>query len=91
VAVFVPVGAALTLATLPQPGTRRRTWRQKLHRWLGIAVGATLLSLAIEVAQLRVPGRSTDVDDLILNSLGAILGAALMQLLFLAVKRRPHD
>lgn len=33
-----------------------------------------LLSLSIELLQLIIPGRAADVDDLILNTLGLLLG-----------------
>ena len=32
----------------------------------------------MEVAQLLVPGRTTSVDDLLLNTLGALLGHLLV-------------
>jgi glycopeptide antibiotics resistance protein len=37
-----------------------------------------LLSTAIEVVQLRIPGRATDVDDVIFNTLGALVGASAL-------------
>ena len=35
------------------------------------------LSFAIELAQLGIPGRTTSVDDVLLNTLGAVLGYLL--------------
>ena len=49
-----------------------------------------LFSAAIESAQLLVPGRSTDVDDVILNSAGAFLGVGAGYLAMrLAAHRHP--
>jgi glycopeptide antibiotics resistance protein len=46
---------------------------------LSTAVGCGLvLSVAIEAVQLLVPGRATDVDDVIFNALGTLVGAALL-------------
>ncbi len=64
--LFLPFGAALCL----------RRWR------LGAAAGAGLaFSVSIELAQLALPGRTTSVDDVILNTLGAAAGWAFVALL----------
>ena len=62
VLMFVPVGLLLPLAV----GTR---WRTSTLLCAG-------LSLVIELVQL-VQGRSADIDDVLLNTLGGALGAAL--------------
>jgi len=36
-----------------------------------------LVSLSIELTQLTIPSRATDVDDLIFNTLGTMLGAIM--------------
>lgn len=41
--------------------------------WKVVAVGA-LISLCIEILQLPFPSRASDVDDLILNTLGVAVG-----------------
>lgn len=65
VVVFIPLG--IGLAGLWHRG---RIWPT-----FGRAVlGGFLLSLAIELMQLAIPGRATDVDDLIFNTLGTMLG-----------------
>ena len=61
--LFVPLGAALCFL-----GLRIRTT---------ILVAGGLAAL-VEVAQLLVPGRTTSVDDLLLNTLGALLGHLLV-------------
>ena len=65
--IFVPIGFCSNLL-----------WR-KPRWWKGLAVGLCV-SFAIEFLQLFV-NRSTDVDDLILNTLGAFLGGLLALLL----------
>jgi glycopeptide antibiotics resistance protein len=76
VAVFIPLG--LGLAGILQNSNRRQTiWRTVLAGFL--------VSLAIELIQLAIPSRATDVDDLIFNTLGATLGG----LLFLWLQRLP--
>lgn len=44
-----------------------------------VAAGAwgLLLSAAIEALQLGIPGRASDVDDVIFNGVGAVVGAAV--------------
>jgi hypothetical protein len=62
IALYLPLGAAL----------RWRTGR------LGRAIGwGALVSLAVEVAQLAIPGRHTALSDLVANTIGTASGAAL--------------
>lgn len=63
VLLFVPFGAALAFRGL---GLGRATC-------YGLA-----LSLAVEVAQYFVSGRTTAVDDVLLNGLGTVLGHLLL-------------
>jgi glycopeptide antibiotics resistance protein len=49
-----------------------------LGRWWRIALLALLVSTAIELAQLAVPDRSADIDDVIVNVAGALLGYAIL-------------
>jgi len=73
VAMFAPVGWLIVLVL--------ERWRLVLATVIGVA-----LSAAIEVTQLFV-GRVSDIDDVILNGLGAMLGACV-GLLLLALTRR---
>lgn len=50
-----------------------------LDRWWRIAFLALLVSTAIELTQLLVPDRSADIDDVILNVLGALLGYGILK------------
>ena len=45
-----------------------------LDRWWRLALLALLYSVAIELIQLAVPDRSADIDDVIVNVAGALLG-----------------
>jgi glycopeptide antibiotics resistance protein len=65
--LFAPLGAVLFLRGLP----------------LNEAVFAgVVFSIGIELAQLLVPGRTTSVDDVLLNALGAVLGYSVATLWF---------
>jgi len=58
-----------------------------MDRWWRVLLAAVALSLAIEVAQLWVPDRSADVDDILLNVVGAILGYAVLLVLRIGSRR----
>jgi glycopeptide antibiotics resistance protein len=45
-----------------------------LARWWRVALLALAISTAIEVTQLWIPDRSADIDDVIVNVVGALLG-----------------
>ena len=49
-----------------------------LNGWIRIFLVALALSVAIEVAQLWIPNRMPDVDDVLLNVAGAMLGYAIL-------------
>jgi glycopeptide antibiotics resistance protein len=49
-----------------------------LARWWRVLLVALLFSGAIEFAQLFIPDRSADVDDVMLNVAGALLGYWLL-------------
>ena len=58
-----------------------------LNRWWRIAMVAVLFSVAIELIQLVVPDRSADIDDVIVNVAGALLGYAILVALNLPGRR----
>ena len=76
--VFLVVGA---LAVLALGRGRRAAWV------LGIAAGLGL-SVVIELTQYGI-GRSADIDDVIMNGLGAALGAVGAWLALRATRRTP--
>ncbi|HET6745693.1 MAG TPA: VanZ family protein [Candidatus Limnocylindria bacterium] len=76
------VGNLLLLLPLGLFGPLAAPW---LNRWWRVALLAFLFSASIEVAQLLVPDRSADVDDVLLNTLGALCGYAVLRI----VRLRP--
>jgi glycopeptide antibiotics resistance protein len=69
VVVFVPIGLSLAgvLGGLPY-------WRRLRT---AIAIGVAL-SISIELMQLTIPSRTTDVDDVLFNTIGTALGATFL-------------
>jgi glycopeptide antibiotics resistance protein len=59
--MFVPIGFLASMATRLRFG--------------GVVAACLLLSVSVEVLQLTL-GRSLDVDDILLNTLGGAAGAA---------------
>ena len=53
-----------------------------------VVLAGALLSAAIELAQLRIPGRVTSFDDWWRNSLGAAIGAGIGVATLVAHRRR---
>ena len=53
-----------------------------LGRWWRLALFAFAYSATIEFTQLFIPDRSADVDDVIVNVLGALLGFVIYTLVF---------
>jgi glycopeptide antibiotics resistance protein len=72
------VGNVLLLLPIGLFGPLTMPW---LDRWWRVALLAVTVSSCIELAQLLVPDRSADVDDVLLNTLGALLGYGLLRLL----------
>jgi glycopeptide antibiotics resistance protein len=81
VLLFVP----FTLAG-PLVWARLRTWRWPLAAGLGGSLAIELIQLALS-GLVGFPYRQTDVDDVILNTLGAFLGYAV-SLVVIALARR---
>lgn len=52
-----------------------------LDRWWRIALLAFVYSAAIEISQLWIPDRSADIDDVLLNVLGALVGFGVWQVM----------
>lgn len=78
VLLFTPLGAVLAGSLA---GRRDRSGRASNHAAVRLAgaVGlGVLLSIAIEIVQLQIPGRATDVDDVIFNTVGTLVGASAL-------------
>ena len=77
IALFVPLGLLLPLLARPF-----RKWSRLLAAGFGS-------SLAIELCQLAAARGMFDVDDLLTNTLGAILGWSIVMLLVTLAERAP--
>lgn len=73
VLLFAPIGFVGLLAS-------RREGRRRVPLSLTVAI-ALLLALALQVAQLWVPGRSPEVGDAVVNAIGLALGMAVAHVL----------
>lgn len=51
-----------------------------MDRWVRVLVAAVTFSVAVEIAQLWIPDRSADVDDVLLNVGGALLGYVILRI-----------
>lgn len=78
--VFVPFGFCLTAAL--------RAFLKQKHTMEKIVLTGFGLSLGIELAQLAIPSRATDIDDLIFNTIGTMLGLSLWLVFALATRKR---
>ncbi|CAN5170498.1 hypothetical protein BH09ACT2_BH09ACT2_19420 [soil metagenome] len=74
-AMFVPIGIFFVLLF------GRRLWFMSV-------ISGVLLTVAIEFAQRFIPGRVSDVRDLVANSLGTVVGVLVALLLTQAKARR---
>ena len=72
-AMFIPGGIILPIV-----------YRQLNSFGKTVAAGA-LISLCIEILQLPFPSRASDIDDLILNTLGTAVGYGIQA----ALRRNP--
>jgi len=76
VALFVPLGFLLPLL-----------WKKQEKLW-AMLVTCVGISVFIELVQLLIPQRATDIDDVIMNTLGALLGFALYLLVRMLTKSK---
>jgi glycopeptide antibiotics resistance protein len=77
--LFVPLGLTFAAAS-----TRASRW----GRLAAATVSGALLSLLIEVVQLAMPSRASDVDDVLFNTVGAMLGGLVGVLVVAAPRAR---
>lgn len=78
VLLFTPLGAVLAGALAGRRDGAGRASNHAAVRLAGAVGLGVLLSIAIEIVQLQIPGRATDVDDVIFNALGTLVGASAL-------------
>lgn len=61
-----------------------------LGRWWRVVLVALLISTAIELTQLLVPDRSADIDDVIVNVAGALLGYVIFSVVHVVRRGNPE-
>lgn len=79
IAMFFPVGIVWPICF------------KKLNRFWKTALACIGFSLFIELTQLFCDGRHTDIDDLILNSIGAIAGVAIVFIIRTVINRHNKE
>ena len=72
---FVPLGFFLTAFLL-----KASNWKKKII-YIAVAVTGFVISLAIELLQIYLPSRNSQLDDVICNSVGTVLGILILHLL----------
>jgi glycopeptide antibiotics resistance protein len=83
--MFVPFGVLVLLLWW---GARRRSAGGAWRLVLPVTAVACAFSAAIELSQLAIPGRVSTVQDLVLNTAGALVGALATAAVAAAVGRR---
>lgn len=78
-AMFVPTGIVLPIVY------------KRLDRFWKVVCAGAYISLCIEVLQLPFPSRASDIDDILLNTLGVVVGYALYALVKWPVRKVRKD
>ena len=86
IAAFIPLG----LFMAPLAGLYVQPKSGLLGQFIKVVIMTLNISLIVELAQLISKVGSFDVDDLILNTLGGIIGAGIYVLYRLAERKRSH-
>jgi glycopeptide antibiotics resistance protein len=68
IVMFIPVGALFALLLPP------RRW------WVAVLIGLGM-TVAIETAQLFIPGRVSDLRDIVANTAGAAIGVTIVRVI----------
>ena len=77
VSLFIPTGIILPILY------------KRLNTFWKVLFAGAGISLCIELVQLALPNSVTDIDDLILNTAGVIIGYAIYSLIRRMIKK--HD
>lgn len=72
---FVPLGFFFTAFLL-----KASNWKKKII-YIGVTVTGFAISLAIELSQIYLPSRYSQLDDVICNSAGTVLGILVLHLI----------
>jgi hypothetical protein len=80
---FVPLGFFFTAFLL-----KASNWKKKII-YICVAATGCLISLAIELSQIYLPSRSSQLDDVICNSVGTVLGILILHLIIQSKKIHP--
>ncbi len=68
IGMFIPVGVLLALLLPP------RQW------WVAVLIGLGM-TMTIETAQLFIPGRFSELSDIVANTAGTAIGVAIVRLI----------
>jgi len=78
---FVPLGFFFTAFLL-----KASNWKRKII-YIGVAATGFAISLTIELSQIYLPSRYSQLDDVICNSVGTVLGIIIVETLIPKAKR----
>jgi hypothetical protein len=77
---FVPLGFFFTAFLL-----KASNWKKKII-YIGVAATGFVISLTIELSQIYLPSRYSQLDDVICNSVGTVLGVIILRLVIQSKK-----
>ena len=77
---FVPLGFFFTAFLL-----KASNWKKKII-YIGVAATGFAISLTIELSQIYLPSRYSELDDVICNSVGTVLGILILHLIIQSKK-----
>ena len=77
---FVPLGFFFTAFLL-----KASNWKRKII-YIGVAATGFAISLTIELSQIYLPSRYSQLDDVICNSAGTVLGVIILHLVIQSKK-----
>jgi len=80
---FIPLGFFFTAFLL-----KASNWKKKII-YISVAPTGFAISLAIELSQIYLPSRYSELDDVICNSVGTVLGILILHLIIQSKKIHP--
>ena len=79
---FIPFGFILAATLIKLGGTFEK------HYFFITVLFCFTVSLIIEILQAWLPSRSSSMSDLIFNTLGALIGAMVLRILVVSIRRK---